>query len=453
MNWRKTAISILLKAGASNVNVYLGRIMELEKASKEKLDSMQQGKLAELVEYCYRYVPYYKSVLENAGVVKRGGAINLDNFSRIAPLTKSIIRNSARQLLPTAYRGSGRYENTSGGSTGEPVKIYQDSRYEQWNTANKLYFNIVLGKYPGDKEIKLWGSDRDIIKGTLTVKDRAINFLYNRRFFNCYRLDDAALERLRLLNNSFKPVGYWSYMEAALELADYIGRSGREFYPPKLIVSTIAPLTEGVRNKIERNLKCDVYNQYGSREVGAIACECTEKDGLHTFPWAHYVEVADDFGNPVGKGGQGQVLVTPLENYAMPMLRYAIGDVAVDGGCGCRCGANTFKLAQITGRTLGYFVKADDSLVHSHFIVQALFFRDWIERFQIVQPRKNHIRILVVKKQAGCVPAWDIEDITEKCRILLGPDCGVEFEYVDDIAPSQSGKYLYTVCEVRKNER
>ncbi len=449
MALRRLLTSGLLRFAATGVYDKLLCINELEFASTERLEQLRDKKLTDLIDYCYRFVPYYKDVLEKAGVITEGRVL-LENFKNIPPLTKQIIRSEGDNLLPRRYDGKGRYENTSGGSTGEPVRFYQDSRYEQLNTANKLYFNRVLGKRPGDAEIKLWGSDRDIIQGSLTAKDRLINFFYNRRFFNCYNLGDEQLEQLRLLNNSFKPCAYWSYMEAANELADYIAKTDKYFYPPKLIVSTIGLLPEHIRQKIEKNLRCDVYNQYGSREVGAIACECGEKDGLHTFPWSHYVEMLDERLEPVEKGGEGEVFITPLENYAMPMLRYAIGDVAVSGGSGCGCGRGGFKLQEVKGRTLGYFVRGDGSLAHSHFIVQALFFHYWIERFQVVQDSIDRICINI-KKRSDCQAAQnDIEQIKQKCRAFMGQGCEVELKFVDSIEPTASGKYLYTICKVKR---
>ncbi|MBA7482811.1 hypothetical protein ES707_18310 [subsurface metagenome] len=320
----------------------------------------------------------------------RDGSVDLSRFPDIPILTKDIIRREKTNLYSKDYKKRKPFENSSGGSTGEPVCLIQDARYDQWNIATKLYFNEVLGKEPGDGEIKFWGSDRDILEGNLTLKDRGINYLYNRKFFNCYEMDEQRFKELIALNNRFRPVGYWSYMEAAFELAKFLDSRDVHFEPPKIIISTIGPLTEEVRNKIESAAKCKVYNQYGSREVGVAACECREQDGLHTFPWYNYVEILDQKGLPV-ENQEGSIIVTTLQNYSMPLIRYEIGDAAVAGGNRCRCGRNTFKIEKILGRTLGFFKKPDGSLAHSHFIVQALFFRPWIKRFQIVQDAIDHI--------------------------------------------------------------
>ncbi len=447
MNLRKPIIYCLLYASGNKIPKYLKQIKKYEKLSRQEIKELINKKLEKLLLHAYSNVPYYHRIFEDCGVIV-GGKVKLENFQKIPLLTKQIIRAEGRNLYSKDYKSRGPYDNTSGGSTGEPVRFIQDKEYDQWNIATKLYFNIVLGKEPGEPEIKFWGSDRDIIEGNLTGKDRIINLLYNRRFFNSYRLGRKEINELIKLNNRFKPVGYWSYMESALELAEYLSKHETQFHPPKIVVSTIGPLTEEVKQKIESGMQCKVYNQYGSREIGVAACQCREQKGLHTFPWWNYLEILDDKGQHV-EDKEGRIVATTLHNYSMPLIRYDIGDVAVGGGYECKCGRNTFLLEKVLGRTLGYFKKADGSLAHSHFIVQALFFRDWIKVFQVIQDEIDHILIKVQLNAGAVPPQGDIDDITGKIKLLMGDSCAVDFEFVDNISRTASGKYVYTLCKVK----
>ena len=447
MNWRKPLINSLLYVSGSKIPENLKQIGKYEYAGRQELEEMRQNKLRKLLIHAYENVPYYHRVLEHCGVIS-AGKVNLGKFPEIPILTKEIIRKEGQNLYSSDYKSRKPYENTSGGSTGEPVRFIQDKEYDDWNIATKLYFNIVLGKEPGQSEIKFWGSDRDILAGNLTVKDRLINKLYNREFFNSYRLGEQEIRQLIDLNNRFKPVAYWAYMESALELSNYLACHELYFHPPKIVVSTIGPLTEEVKEKIESNMNCKVYNQYGSREVGAISCQCTKQRSMHTFPWWNYIEILDERGVAV-QNREGRVVVTTLHNYSMPLIRYDIGDVAVAGGWGCDCGRNSMLLKTVIGRTLGYFKKADGSLAHSHFLVQALFFKDWIKRFQIIQDEIDHVLIKLQLNENTKAVDSDVEDITRKTKILMGESCKVDFEYVEDINRTASGKYVYTLCKVR----
>jgi phenylacetate-CoA ligase len=446
MNWRKPLIYGLLRATGSQIPGCLTRIRQVEFLNKKDLYALQDKKLKRLLRHAYDKVPYYRDVLADHRVVV-DEKIRLDNFSSLPLLTKKIVREQGDRLHASDASHRKCHSNTSGGSTGEPLHLLQDKQYFAWNTATVLYFNGALGKDLGESEIKFWGSDRDILAGSLAFKDRVINQLYHREFFNTYRLGSNELDQLIALNNRFKPVAYWSYMESALELARYLAKHPQTFVPPKFVISTIGPLTDDVRREIQTYMKCPVYNQYGSREVGGMSCECPSQQGMHTFPWWNRVEVVDDQDQPMDHG-EGRVVVTTLENYTMPLIRYDIGDVAIADGYGCECGRHSFKLKTVMGRTLGYFKKPDGSLAHSHFLVQALFFRDWIKRFQVVQDRLDHILIRIEKVASSEVPAADLTDIIGKVKVLMGDACEVECVFVPEIERSASGKYVYTRCEI-----
>ena len=96
----------------------------------------------------------------------------------------------------------------------------------------------------------------------------------------------------------------------------------------------------------------------------------------------------------------------------------------------------------------------DGSLVHSHFIVQSMFFKNWIKRFQIIQ--KDFNLFLVKIELCGGIDAaeygGDVGKIEERIKLSMGEDVRVEFGFVGEIEPSKSGKYLYAICEV-KDER
>jgi phenylacetate-CoA ligase len=446
MNWRKPLIFAGFYLTGSKIPEYLKEIEELQYKTRDEIKRYQEEKLKRLLLHAYENVPYYNKVLRESEVVIDGN-VNLDNFSRIPILTKEIIRKEEKNLYSRDYKKRKPYENTSGGSTGEPVKFIQDKEYFEWNVATKIYYSRVLGKDIGEKELKFWGSERDIIKGNLTFKDIAINYLYNIIFFNSYNLNEESINKLIYIHNNLKPSCYWSYEDAAFEFSKIIIDRNIRLYTPKFIITTINPLTDVARKSIEKAFGCPVYDQYGSREVGPAACQCREKKELHTFPWFNFVEILDRRDIEVESGEEGRIIMTNLRNYSMPLIRYNIGDVAVSAGYSrCKCGRNFLSLEEILGRTLGYFKKRDGSLIHSHYIVQRLFFKSWIKRFQIVQGDFEHIIIRIEKD--GESDEKDLDDISNKTKILMGKDCKVEFEFVDEIEPSKSGKYLYTRCEI-----
>jgi len=438
INWRKPVILTLLYLTGSKIPSILKEIQKIDNSSKKEIEEYQKQKLEKILLQAWENVPYYTKVLTKAKVVV-DGKINLENFDKIPILTKDIIRKEGKNLYSKDHKQRKSYENTSGGSTGEPVRFIQDKEYEDWNTATKIYFLQKLGKNLGESEIKFWGSDRDIIKGNLTLKDRITNFLYNRKFFNCYNFQEKQMLDLVKLNNEFKPTSYWAYVDGIYEFSKYCLENNIFLHKPKFIVATIGPLYEKNRSTIERAFGCKVYNQYGSREMGVIAIE-NKVNELNTFFWRQCIELT-------GVSNEKTMLLTSLDNnYSMPLIRYEIGDVANLGNNFFTFGKTKsyLNIGLVIGRTLGFFKMKNGGLKHSHFIVQQLFFKSWIKKFQVIQKDYDLILIKIVGSKNK-----EMKEVENKIKILMGPNCKIKWEIVKEINPTKSGKYLYTVCEVK----
>jgi len=149
----------------------------------------------------------------------------------------------------------------------------------------------------------------------------------------------------------------------------------------------------------------------------------------------------------VPDGIEGELIVTLLTNYAMPLLRYRIGDrgVLAPAGTGWQ-GQSARVLKGVTGRTTDAFRSQNGTLIDGEYFTHLLYFRDWISQFQIVQ--KDYARILVRIVRCGEQPANAERQIADGVRAVMGSGCHVEFDYCDRIEPGASGKYRYTISEV-----
>ncbi len=436
VNWRKPVIYALLYLSRSRIPQNLKEIRKVEKLSAEEIKKYQEAKLKKLLLYAYNNVPYYHKVLSEAKVVENG-KVNLNNFNKIPILTKEIIRKEGKNLYSKEKR-KGVYENTSGGSTGEPVRFLQDKYYDDWNIATKLYFfNEFFNKEMGEPEINLWGSDRDVEKNSLSKKERIINFLYNRKFLNAFKVDGAKLNSFVKEINDFRPNSMWVYVESMDILSKHIEESKSKIHKPSFIISTAGTLYPEIRENAEKTFNCPVYNQYGSREVGGIAIECTNKNGLHEFPWSNKIELVKE-----------KIVITGLNNFSMPLIRYEIGDIGVEKKSNhCLCGRETLKLEEIKGRTINHFKTKKGKIVHGQYFIHLFYFRDWIEKFQIIQKDYSNLVIKIIKKENE--NNEDIREIEDKIKSILDKSIKIKWEFVKEIPSTKSGKYLYTISEVK----
>jgi phenylacetate-CoA ligase len=156
-----------------------------------------------------------------------------------------------------------------------------------------------------------------------------------------------------------QPAHVMTYPETLREVADAAEAKG---YPLKFqtFLSSGETLLPATRAKIVRTFGCRVIDIYGTREIGPIAFQCPDAEGYHACIEAMILELLDDADRPVGPDSHGRVVVTPLYNFAMPFIRYDVGDYALAGAI-CSCGRGLPWIREIGGRTRSMFVMPDGS--------------------------------------------------------------------------------------------
>ena len=431
INWRKPLIYLLSFIQGSKRMKYFHKILEYDKFSEGELKDLQQKNLAKLLLHAYENVPYYKKILGDAGVVEED-FVNLDNFEKIPFLTKDIIRREGDNLYSQDYKARKPYENTSGGSTGEPVKFIQDKMYIDWTIANKMYYRHLAGQEIGEKELRFWGSERDLLEGKETFIMRFRNFMFNRIEFNTFRMSNEEMATYIDKWNAYKPHWVESYVQSAFEFAKYVKESGKEIYSPDNgILTSAGTLEKEKREMIEDVFQCKVYNRYGSREVGDMACGIGD---LKLSVWNHYIEIIDS-----------KIYVTLLVNYSMPLIRYEIGDL---GEFDSKWG----YIKGIKGR-INSVIRTKKRTVDSAAITSMFYYREngdlftSFSRYQVIQKTIDYIQIRAVVNNEEL---WKEEskEIAHLFAEVFGEEVTVEFEIVDEIQPSKSGKYLFVMNEM-----
>ena len=372
INWRKGILNLVYFLAGNATLRNLRYIKSVEFQSREKLKQLQDDRLRRLLLHAYRNVPYYKDVLPAAGVIKNDQVI-LENFQNIPLLTKDIIRQQTERLYSTDYHKRGFYENHTGGSTGEPVNFIQDKNYKTWEMAHQYYFHAIGGRNIGEGLLKLWGSSRDVFERYEKLSNRIQNRLSKVIVLNSFLMSEKAMAGYVKKWNRFRPKLVIAYTSSIQELARYIRQSGQEVSTPATVFCAAETLAEEVRQFIEGILGCPVLNQYGSREAGTIACECSRKEGLHILELHNKVEILDSHGRPSEPGEIGDVILTTLNNYSMPLIRYEIGDTAIPASdTTCSCGRNWSLIQKVTGRQMEVFRTREGTSVPGEFFIHAV---------------------------------------------------------------------------------
>ncbi len=327
-SWRKLVIYTLFNLTGNKIPVYLKMIKKYDKLSIEEINKIQKDKLKKILLHAYINIPYYYKVLKESNVIT-GRQVRLENFSNLPILTKEIIRDEDSNLYSKDFKDRKFYKNSSGGSTGEPVRFIQDKEYNEWNIATKIYYKIYGNQKIGERELRLWGSERDTLEGKEKFSIKLKNWLYNRKEFNSFRMTENEMFEFVKGWNKFKPTWIEAYVQSIYEFGKFIKENNLEIHSPKGILVSAGTLYPEMQKLIEQVFSCQTFNRYGTREVGAIACSCKENKGLHLSLFNNYIEILDNQLKPCSSGEIGKVYVTTLNNYSMPLIRYDIGDMAI----------------------------------------------------------------------------------------------------------------------------
>ena len=304
----------------------------------------------------------------------------------------------------------------------------------------------MAGKDIGEAEVRLWGSERDIFHGTRGLRAAMGNWVRNQHFFNAFSMTPADMTAFIERLNRIRPRIVVAYAQSAYELATFSIDNNLPIRGVGAVMTSAGTLYPFMREAIGRGFDAPVFNRYGSREVGAIATECDAHRGLHVHMENQVVEIVDAGGAPCAPGVPGEIVVTTLTNFAMPLIRYRIGDTAAWAEHPCTCGRGSRLLANVTGRVVDTFVTADGKKIDGEYFTHLVYFKDWVRKFQFVQEDLESIRVKFETRSEA--PRADLEEIEGKIKLVMGNRCRVEFEFVDEIPPGTSGKYRYTISRV-----
>jgi phenylacetate-CoA ligase len=409
----------------------------------ERIAELQWQKLKRLIEHCWRDVPYYQRRWKELGIVP-DDIRSLQDYARLPTLDKAEIRACFDELHARAWRGKLLYK-TTGGSTGEPMRFgYTRESYERRIAAMWRGYTWA-GARMGRRTFYLWGQTIGSPLRSQAIKDRIYHAAFNRRMLNAFLMTEARLPEFADAIDAYRAEVIVGYAGPLLRLAEWLLATGRRVHPPEAVLSAAEALHDAQREIMERAFGCPVYNTYGCREVMLIASQCDRRDGLHLSADHLCVELADL--RPSADGEQiGEIVLTDLHNYGMPLLRYRNGDLATAGASTCACGRGLPKLQRIDGRKLDTLRTPAGHLLPGEFIVYAFLGIPSVKHYQVVQHELEAIDVHVVPDAGFDESVADL--IRRELGKAVGDSVAIRVHRVERIAASASGKYRVAMCEL-----
>ena len=159
------------------------------------------------------------------------------------------------------------------------------------------------------------------------------------------------------------------------------------------------------------------------------------------------VEILDEADEPVASGETGRIVLTDLNNFGMPFIRYDVGDVGAVSTEPCDCGRGLPCLDRLVGRTADYFLHPDGSRVSGVSLVEkTLTAIDGLEQLQLIQESPRRISAKAVATGRSEVQVSD--ELRNALAAAFGDGMTADVEFVDRLDRSASGKYRFAICRI-----
>lgn len=399
-------------------------------------------KLNRLVKYSIEHVPAYQKYTAILSIVDKDPVQALHS---LPVLTKKKFRQQRDHFLSDEVDVRQLILNRSGGSTGEPVMFYMDRYTVEYSEAARWRGLSWWDIHIGDPCVMVWGSPIELSQQQLRSYRFKERLLKNRTVIPAFQLDKQKIDQYIKMLHRLKPKYIYGWPSTLELFAKLILQSGQSLHLSlKGIVSTAEMLLPEQRQLFSTVFNCPVINEYGAREGGILAYECPYGN-LHATVDNSWIEVVDrETMQPVPAGKPGMLVVTDLNNYAMPRLRYQLGDVVSLVEEPCSCGRKLPLFKTIEGREDDTFVTSSGVYVNGQYFTNIARTLGSIEQFQIRQVTPMKI-ILSLTVHPHLLEA----DITEFCRAIRAHMGNVEIEVhkVSQIEPAASGKRRVAIRE------
>ncbi len=414
--------------------------------SPEEIREYQHKRLSALLTHAYENVPFYRKRFDEAGFHPETFT-GLDQLKQIPPLTRDDIQNNFDTLYDKKADLSKCRKGSSSGSTGIPVFYLHDIHAQSAGTAAGYFGWSISGWRFGDKGLHIWGNPRVVnVEWEKPASKIKANIIRHHKF-PAYKLTTD--DQFRALANLIAAKKYEfidGYTNALYLLSKYIKDNNMEVPRLRYVLPTGENLQDYMRSLIEEVFG-PVYDTYGCGEIKGISHECCQCGSYHVLDPHVVVEYSQDI---ITDDGSAALLITDLDSFTMPLIRYQNDDMGKPGINNCKVPFSTME--KVTGRVSDMIdLPSGGRLVVPSFFGSMLLKQvTGIKQYQIEKIRKDLIRINFVVD-----PGYSPDDekiVQSSLEEYLGGKIKWELVYVDSIDISDTGKFKLLIDKTNPHE-
>lgn len=410
----------------------LDGLLRNQASSKKIIEENQHAAIKSIVQHARENIPYYNA--------KYPGNNPHDlHIDKLPILHKHEVVQYRDEMLARGIDKHSLSIGNTGGSTGNPVSFYYDQHKHELMRAGMYRSYMWSGWKAGQKILNFWGARQDIVQGNSFSKQYQ-DYIAAEMTIPAYEYTEAQLGQWARNIRAYRPVLLQGYASILSELARYI--IDNHLHMPSTLLgiySTAEVLNDWQRKLMEQAFNCKVFNQYGSREIPNIACECSHGN-LHIFSDMVYLE-SQRIDN------EDRLIVTSLTNRLMPLIRYDIGDSGKLKEGDCACGSPFPLLEMGLCRSNDLIKTSSGKTVHPSYLNRLLYGQTAIRQYQYIQNEPDRITLNIVSPTM--LGSETIDSLKKILRKDVDENMLLEINYVDEIRRSISGKHRFVISNLK----
>ncbi len=429
----------------------IGRDIDTFSKEKEKTNTMTSNEIEELqllklkkvLVNAYDNVAHYKKEFDSIGFDPRK-LTTLDEFYKINYFTtKEDIQKDPHSFISKKAKKNDLSWHRTGGSTGEPLYFATDRSTDSGSQTSIMRALEWFGTEFGSRHVIFWGSPGYVIRNKKDIVKKLINTtrdrLMNRMFISNYDLSEDNMYEYYESIKRYKPEYVRGMASSLYTFSKFMNSNGLKFSDIKVVHSACEQLFDWQKVEIEKAFGCHVANTYGLSEVCDIAYEAP-CGSLHISDEDVLVEL-------VGSKFGSEIVVTQLNNFNSPLIRYKTADLAESIGFTGEV-QKTRVLTGLKGRAHDTIQCRDGKVIHGQAFTHIMVFIEGIIKYQIIQSDYGKFEIKLVVLESA-----KVDDIEEEIKVgfnrLVSKDVELNFSYVSEIPLTPSGKHRWIISKIQ----
>ncbi len=408
--------------------------------SRETLIQYQNRQLRRLVTHAYGHVSYYRQLFDRHGLLPED-IQTLDDLRRIPITSRSGLQAlSVDQIVAKGVDHHSLIVRKTSGSSGKPMIV------------RRTWMEERLQGFLGFRALRSYGlrvrdrhcyviSPRSTHAQDHQVFQRILQLVgigRHHQVVSCFQTPDGIIQELR----QHRPNAISGFPVVLAKLTHIVDHNQLQALKLRFVATGGEVLTPLMRRQIEEGFQAPVRDTYGSHEFHLLAWECCTTGVLHVCDDGMILEVVRG-DRSVLEGESGEVVGTNLHSFAMPLIRYRLGDLVTKGHQSCKCGQPFSTIRALHGRMRDYFVLPGGQLIHPYEVAFSAGVEHdlapWIREFQMTQEREDLIVMRVVPFYKPSIQ--ELTSTQRRTAAVLGPGVRFQVQFVDDIKPEPNGKF------------